>query len=61
MNESISKAIAFKTEFIQDHPQHKEEVEDLFILMMDQIESGESEVNELQLFINDCNDLQLED
>ena len=46
--------------FIQQHPELSEDVQDLYILFLDNIEEGESPQNELDLFINSCNQL-LED
>ena len=46
--------------FMQQHSHLSEEVQDLYILFLDNIEEGESPQNELNLFINACNQL-LED
>jgi hypothetical protein len=46
--------------FMQQHPELSEDVQDLYILFLDNIEEGESPQNELNLFINSCNQL-LED
>jgi hypothetical protein len=46
--------------FMQQHSELSEEVQDLYILFLDNIEEGESPQNELNLFINSCNQL-LED
>lgn len=56
----LSYAINFCNEFINKHPEHKQEVLDLYDLMHDEINSGESVDNEIELFINSCNDLLLE-
>jgi hypothetical protein len=50
-------ARSFKKEFIAEHPQHEEEVNDLYELMLSEIEEGGSETNEVELFISSCNDL----
>jgi hypothetical protein len=55
--EEITTANAFAQDFINKHPKFKDEVLDYFDLMSDNIEEGESPQNELQLFINACNDL----
>ena len=46
--------------FIEQHDDLKEDVEELYVLFIDNIEEGESPQNELNLFINSCNQL-LED
>lgn len=46
--------------FMQQHSHLIEEVQDLYMLFLDNIEEGESPQNELDLFINSCNQL-LED
>lgn len=51
----------FKKEFIINHPQHEEQVNDSFQLMLDEIEEGESEMNEVNHFISSCDDLLIED
>ena len=48
----ISRAIAFRNQFIKDHPEHTAEVLDMFELMQDEIRNGESPDNEISLFIN---------
>lgn len=50
-------AQSFAQDFIKKHSQLEEQVEGYFDLMSDNIEEGESPQNELQLFINACNDL----
>jgi hypothetical protein len=55
MNTTYAKS--FKKEFITEHPQHEEEVNDLYELMLSEIEEGGSETNEVELFISACNDL----
>jgi hypothetical protein len=53
----MKKVLEFKNEFINKHPSLKEDVEDLYQLMLDEIDSGESVVNEINLFISSCEDL----
>ena len=55
MNTTYAKS--FKTEFISQHPNFKEEVNDLYELMLSEIEEGGSETNEVELFISSCKDL----
>jgi hypothetical protein len=54
-------ALQFRDEFIEKHPQHKSEVRDLYLLMLDEIDEGGSEMNEVSLFINSCKDLLTEE
>lgn len=54
---NVQYAIQFKKEFIASHPLLKEEVNDYFQLMCDEIEEGGSTSNEVQIFISACNDL----
>jgi hypothetical protein len=49
-----------KVMFIEQHDNLKDEVEELYVLFLDNIEEGDSPQNELDLFINSCNQL-LED
>ena len=53
----MKRAKSFKDNFIKNHPEHKERVEDYYQLMIDEIEEGESKKNEIDLFISSCNDL----
>lgn len=53
----IQTAKKFRQDFIAKHPQFKDEVNDLFQLMLDEIEEGASEQNEIRLFIGSCEDL----
>jgi phage regulator Rha-like protein len=53
----MKKALEFKEQFISKHSSLKEEVEDLYQLMLDEIDSGESVLNEINLFISSCEDL----
>jgi hypothetical protein len=46
-----------KNEIISRYPHFKEEIEDLFQLMITEIEDGASETNEIELFRNSVNDL----
>jgi hypothetical protein len=55
--EEITTANAFAQDLISKRPELKEEVLNYFDLMSDNSEEGESPQNELQLFINACNDL----
>ena len=57
----IKTAKDFATNFVKKHPEHKEEVLGLFDLMKDEINGGESETNEVELFIGACEDLLIED
>lgn len=53
----IENAKKFRQEFIAEHPQLKDDVNDLFQLMLDEIEEGASVDNEVILFIGSCGDL----
>lgn len=53
----ITTANVFAQDFIKKHTELKDEILNYFDLMSDNIEEGESPQNELQLFINTCNDL----
>lgn len=53
----LARAIEFGNQFMKEHPEHKEEVRDLFQLMKDEIEEGGSTEHEINLFIGSCNDL----
>ena len=55
----MEKALNFAKDFIKNHPEHTEEIKDLYFLMMSEIEQGESEQNEIQLFLSSCKDLLL--
>jgi hypothetical protein len=55
--EEIDKAIEFVKDFKKQNPLLEDQVADYLDLMMENIEEGESPQNELQLFINACNDL----
>jgi len=57
---ATAEAQEFAKEFLGKNPELKDEVNDMFQLMQDEIEAGESEQNELDLFIGACKDL-LED
>lgn len=57
MQEMLTKAISFKKDFITKHPHTKDDVEDFFQLMLDEIECGESPSNEYEHFIQACEDL----
>lgn len=58
---NIKTATDFATNFVKNHPEHFDEVTDLFDLMKDEINGGESETNEVELFIGACEDLLIED
>jgi len=53
----MKEAIDFRHNFLQSHPHLSDEVDDLFQLMIDEIAQGESERNEIDLFISSCEDL----
>jgi len=59
--EQIARAKDFATEFVKKHPEHIDEVNDMFDLMKDEINSGESVENEINLFIGACEDLLIEE
>jgi len=59
--EQIARAKEFAKEFTDKHPEHNEEVLEYFDLMKDEIESGESVENEINLFIGACEDLLIEE
>lgn len=54
---NIKQAKEFAIEFIGKHPHFKEEVKDLYQLMLDEIEEGGSVTHEVNLFIGGCEDL----
>jgi hypothetical protein len=54
---SLKRAVDFGNEFMQKHPQFKQEVRDYFQLMKDEIEEGGSTEHEIELFIGACEDL----
>lgn len=53
----IEYAVKFGQEFIAKHPHLKDDVNDLFQLMNNEIDEGGSVENEVNLFIGSCNDL----
>jgi hypothetical protein len=53
----IDKAIEFAKDFKKQNPLLEDQVADYLDLMLENIGEGESPQNELQLFINACNDL----
>ncbi len=58
---NFQQAINYKKEFLSNNPQHKEEVEDLFQLMLDECEDECTSVqNEMELFIGSCDDLLID-
>jgi hypothetical protein len=46
---------------MKDHPEHSGDVRELFQLMKDEIEEGESVENEIDHFIGACEDLLIEE
>jgi len=58
--DTTEEAQEFAKKFLGKNPELKDEVEDMFQLMQNEIEEGGSEQHELDLFIGACNDL-LED
>jgi len=59
---TFTRAVEFGNEFMKNHPQHKEEVRDLFQLMKDECEDECASVeHEIDLFIGACEDLLIED
>ena len=54
------EVVKFKCDFIQKYPQHRKEVIELFGLMLDEIDSGESVENEVSLFMSACEDILIE-
>tara|TARA_R110000751_G_C13760050_1_gene479166 strand:+ start:1633 stop:1812 length:180 start_codon:yes stop_codon:yes gene_type:complete len=57
----MEKALNFAKDFIKYHPEHTEEIKNLYCLMMSEIEQGESENNEKELFISSCKQLLNQD
>jgi len=55
----METALNFAKDFIKNHPEHTEEVQSFYSLMMSEIEEGNSENNEVNLFISACKDLLL--
>jgi len=55
----ISKARDAANNMIAKYPEHKNKIKDTFDLMIAEIESGESEDNELNHYYSDLNDLML--
>jgi hypothetical protein len=58
---ATEQAEEFRKGFLEKNPNLKEEVDDMFQLMQDEIEQGESPQNELDLFIGACEDLLIEE
>ena len=54
---ALARAVEFGNKFMNDHPEHKQEVRDYFQLMKDEIEEGGSTEHEIDLFIGACDDL----
>ena len=59
MKERIDYLNKYAKDFIEKHPQHKEEVKDLVQLCLDEIGEGGSVEHEIQLCINDIDQLAL--
>jgi hypothetical protein len=55
--EQLSQLKSFVRESIKSHPQHREEIEDLFQLCLDEIEEGGSVDHEVSLCRNDIEEL----
>ena len=55
----METATNFAKDFIKIHPEHTEEVQSFYYLMISEIEEGNSENNEIELFISACKDLLL--
>lgn len=53
----IENVRKFAIESINSHPQHKQEIKELWSLMMDEINNGESVQNECDLCIQSITDL----
>jgi len=58
---TVLRAINFKKEFLNVNPQLKDEVNDYFSLMIDEIDDGGSTEQEIDLFIGACEDLLVEE
>lgn len=58
---TVLRAIDFKKEFLNVNPQLKDEVNDFFSLMIDEIDDGGSTEHEIDLFIGACEDLLIEE
>ena len=56
-NELINSARILRDKTIDEHPELKNEVLDLFSLMLTEISDGESTVNEVSLFENSIQEL----
>jgi hypothetical protein len=56
----LSRAVEFGNKFMKDHPEHSGDVRELFQLMKNEIEEGESVENEIDHFIRACEDLLIE-
>ena len=61
IKEEIRRGQDFAREFIEQNPQHKDEVIDLFLLCVDEIKDGGSVQHEIELFISSCEQLLEED
>jgi len=56
-NLQIENVRKFAIEAINSHPQHKQEIKQLWVFMLDEIENGESISNECNLCIQSISDL----
>lgn len=55
--EQLSNLKSYVRECVKSHPQHEEEIKDLFYLCLSEIEEGGSVDNEVSLCIRDINEL----
>lgn len=60
-NEQIENVRRFAIESINSHPQHKDEIKELWSLMLSEINNGESIHHECDLCIQSITDLLTED
>ena len=56
-NETFKNILKEKNEIVSRYSHFKDEIEDLFQLMLTEIEDGASETNEIELFRNSVKDL----
>jgi len=61
MDHLKDKAYEIAKEFINEYPQFEENASELFTIMCDEMNAGESPDNEFELFQNALNDLKEED
>jgi hypothetical protein len=55
--DQVEQAKAYAQDFIKTNPDLANEVNELFTLMCEEIQDGESPDNELELFISSCDEL----